>query len=71
MTRAIERVRRQIAEMEAQGTEALVSDATLDLPEMRRIQGMIMGFRAAGEMIDDMRRRYDQEDGDDDTNQAD
>jgi hypothetical protein len=49
-------------ETEVRWGEALVTDTTGDLPSMRYVQGMIAGLREAGREIDDMRKRYNEDD---------
>ena len=68
MMRAVKRLRAGIADREREWTEALVTDTISDvgLGQIRYTQGIIAGLRDAGERIDEMLKRYDEdEDGND------
>lgn len=43
-----------------------MSDTTSDLPGLRYTQGVINGLREAGRGLDDMRKRYNEDDDDSD-----
>ena len=62
--KAIERAERELAEARRRLTDELVTNAALDFPTMRYMQGVVFGLSEAIQEITDTRKRYDEEDDD-------
>ena len=62
--KAVERLQKTVAEREAEHVEALVNDTVSDvgLGHFRYMQGLIAGLRMVRQDIEDMRKRYNEDD---------
>ena len=66
LMKAVERLQRQMTDRVADEIESIVTHTVADLGRVRYAQGVIAGLREAAREIEDMRKRYDEGDDEND-----